>query len=175
MSIKKLNISKIPKNVTFCLKDNNLNITGQYSNIITPILPGLKFIVTKENFLVVYYKKNLANSINVIITKIKNALIGVSSLFHVRLSLVGVGYRFNLNGNVLSMRIGYNHSVEVPLENNIHCKIITPTEILLLCNDIDKLVLFASKIRNLKKPEVYKGKGIRFSTEVVTLKKVQVK
>ena len=167
MSIKKLNIGKIPKNVTFCLKDNNLNITGQYSNIITPILPGLKFIVTKENF--------LANSINVIITKIKNALIGVSSLFHVRLSLVGVGYRFNLNGNVLSMRIGYNHSVEVPLENNIHCKVITPTEILLLCNDIDKLVLFASKIRNLKKPEVYKGKGIRFSTEVVTLKKVQVK
>jgi large subunit ribosomal protein L6 len=65
--------------------------------------------------------------------------------------------------------------VEVTLENNIHCKVITPTEILLLCNDIDKLVLFASKIRNLKKPEVYKGKGIRFSTEVVTLKKVQVK
>lgn len=175
MLIEKLNIGQIPKNVSLSLKANTLNIKGKYSNIDIPVLPGLKFVTSKEKFLVVYYKKNLVNNIKVIITKIKNALIGVSSLFHARLSLVGVGYRFSLNANVLSMRIGYNHPVEVPLEKNIICKLITPTEILLLCNDLQKLVLFASKVRNFKKPEVYKGKGIRFSTEVITLKKVQVK
>jgi large subunit ribosomal protein L6 len=175
MIIEKLNIGQIPKNVSLSLKDNTLNIKGKYSNIDIPVLPGLKFVTSKENFLVVYYKKFLVNNIKVIITKIKNALVGVSSLFHVRLSLVGVGYRFSLSDNILSMRIGYNHPVDVPLENDISCKLITPTEILLLCNDLQKLVLFASKVRNFKKPEVYKGKGIRFSTEVITLKKVQVK
>ena len=74
MIIEKLNIGQIPKNVSLSLKDNTLNIKGKYSNIDIPVLPGLKFVTSKENFLVVYYKKFLVNNIKVIITKIKTKL-----------------------------------------------------------------------------------------------------
>jgi large subunit ribosomal protein L6 len=175
MSIKDTNICQIPECVTFILKNSMLNIKGKFGSIDIIIPKGLRFVISKDNNLVIYYKTSISNNIKVITANIRNAMIGVSSLFQVRLSLVGVGYRFNLKDNILSMRIGYNHSVDITIKDNIICKTISPTSIILLGNNLQQLVLFASSIRNLKKPEVYKGKGIRFLTEVIKLKKAQVK
>jgi large subunit ribosomal protein L6 len=175
MSIKDTNICQIPECVTFILKNSMLNIKGKFGSIDIIIPKGLRFVISKDNDLVIYYKTSISNNIKVITANIRNAIIGVSSLFQVRLSLVGVGYRFNLKDNILSMRIGYNHSVDITIKDNIICKTISPTSIILLGNNLQQLVLFASSIRNLKKPEVYKGKGIRFLTEVIKLKKAQVK
>jgi large subunit ribosomal protein L6 len=174
MVVKYTNIGQIPKNVIFSLDNDTLNIKGKYSNIDISI-SGLKLVISKKNDLILYYKSSLLKDINVIVAKIKNALIGVSYLFKVKLSIVGVGYRFSLNDNTLSMRVGYNHLVDVTIKENIICKVMNSTEIILLSNDLQNLVLFCSNIRNLKKPEVYKGKGIRFSTEIIRLKKPQMK
>ena len=115
MVVKYTNIGQIPKNVIFSLNNDILNIKGKYSNIDISI-SGLKLVISNKNDLIVYYNSSLSKNINVIISKIKNALIGVSYLFKVKLSIVGVGYRFSLNDNIISMRIGYNHSVNVPLK-----------------------------------------------------------
>ena len=76
MVVKYTNIGQIPKNVIFSLDNDTLNIKGKYSNIDISI-SGLKLVISKKNDLILYYKSSLLKDINVIVAKIKNALIGV--------------------------------------------------------------------------------------------------
>lgn len=102
-------------------------------------------------------------------TLISNAITGVSDGFAVPVFLVGVGYRVALeddprgtkgggNGQRLNMKLGYSHSVYVPIPPHIKAEVPSPTKISLFCTDKHQLGLFSSKIRSYRKPEPYKGK-----------------
>jgi len=107
-------------------------------------------------------------------TLVFNMVKGVSEGFTTRLEMVGVGYRSEAKGQMLELNLGYSHDVfmELPIE----IKVETQSEkgknpvIILNCSDKQLLGYVAAKIRSLRKPEPYKGKGIRYSGEVVRRK-----
>jgi large subunit ribosomal protein L6 len=105
---------------------------------------------------------------------IANMVKGVSEGFKTEQELVGVGYRAANKGQLLELSLGYSHNVSFELPKEI--KITTTTEkgqnpkVILECADKQLLGLVASKIRSLRKPEPYKGKGIKFTGEVLRRK-----
>ncbi|CAA7261395.1 unnamed protein product [Cyclocybe aegerita] len=112
-------------------------------------------------------------------TLIANAITGMTEGFSVPLYLVGVGYRVAMEedprgtseggtGKRLSMKVGYSHTVYVPIPSYIKAEVPSPTKIVLFCTDKHLLGLFAAKIRGYRVPEPYKGKASRFHYSSLT-------
>lgn len=105
---------------------------------------------------------------------IANMVKGVSEGFKITQELIGVGYKVSNNGNVLEFSLGYSHNVVFELPEEIKVQTITergknPT-IIMECADKQLIGQVAAKIRSLRKPEPYKGKGIRFAGEAIRKK-----
>ena len=101
---------------------------------------------------------------------VNNMVIGVSEGYQKTLELVGVGYRAALQGKKLVMNLGYSHPVEIDAVDGIEFEIVSPTK--LIVRGIDKELVgdVAADIRAWRKPEPYKGKGIKFEGEIVRRK-----
>ena len=101
---------------------------------------------------------------------IRNMIIGVSEGYKKGLEIVGVGYKFNVQGNKLTISAGYSHPVIMEVPNGITVKAISNTEIELEGIDKEKVGEFAANIRKVRKPEPYKGKGIKYKGEQIRRK-----
>lgn len=105
---------------------------------------------------------------------LNNMVIGVSEGFRKELELVGVGYRVSNNGQILDLSLGYTHSIlmELPKEIKVETKMERNKNPLILLESCDKQLLgqVCAKIRSFRKPEPYKGKGVRFVGEQVRRK-----
>ena len=103
-------------------------------------------------------------------TLVNNMVVGVTQGFEQTLELVGVGYRAAMKGNALSMQLGFSHDVDVPPPAGI--TFATPKQTEIKISGIDKQAVgeIASKIRRLRPPEPYKGKGVRYAGEKVRRK-----
>ena len=101
---------------------------------------------------------------------IKNNIIGVSEGYKKELQIVGVGYKAVLAGNKLTLSLGYSHDIVYPVPEGIKIQITDGTK--LQITGIDKQLVgeVAASIRKFKKPEPYKGKGVRYSDEHVVIK-----
>lgn len=104
-----------------------------------------------------------------------NMVLGVSKGFEKKLNLVGVGYRAQAQGNKLSLSLGFSHPVEHVMPEGI--KVETPTQTEILIKGMDKQLVgqVAADVRAYRKPEPYKGKGVRYANEVVVLKETKKK
>jgi large subunit ribosomal protein L6 len=101
---------------------------------------------------------------------IANMVEGVTKGFEKRLAIVGVGYRAQLRGRDLELSVGYSHPVHVSCPDGIEFEVPTPTSIVIRGNDKQAVGEIAAKIRKVRKPEPYKGKGIRYEGEFVRKK-----
>ncbi|MBQ0112593.1 MAG: 50S ribosomal protein L6 [Bacteroidales bacterium] len=105
---------------------------------------------------------------------VNNMVTGVSTGFHTTQEVIGVGYKAQAQGQVLELALGYSHSIFMVLPEEIKVETITEKGknplIKMTCCDKQLLGQVASKIRSLRKPEPYKGKGIRFEGEVIRKK-----
>jgi large subunit ribosomal protein L6 len=103
-------------------------------------------------------------------TLIANMVQGVTEGYKRELEIVGVGYRAELSGDTLIFQLGYSHRINFPLPEGISAEVPKPTQIVL--KGIDKALLgqTAAKIRDLRKPEPYKGKGIKYVEEKIRRK-----
>lgn len=99
-----------------------------------------------------------------------NMVVGVSDGFEKRLELVGIGFRSAISGNKLQLNIGYSHQVIFDLVDDVKVECASPTEIVVSGIDKQKVGEFAANIRAARKPEPYKGKGIRYKGEYVRRK-----
>ena len=101
---------------------------------------------------------------------IKNNIIGVSEGYKKELQIVGVGYKAVLAGNKLTLSLGYSHDIVYPVPEGIKIQIAEGTKISI--SGVDKQLVgeVAASIRKFKKPEPYKGKGVRYSDEHVVIK-----
>ena len=106
---------------------------------------------------------------------INNMVNGVSSGFQRKLDLVGVGYRAQASGKTLSLSLVFSHPVNYPIPEGIEIATPTPTEILVSGCDKQAVGQVAAEIRRFRPPEPYKGKGIRYSDEVVVRKEAKKK
>lgn len=99
-----------------------------------------------------------------------NAVYGVKNGFRKNLELVGVGYRARLDGGLLVMSLGWNHPIKMTPPEGIQIEVPEETKITIKGFDKQKVGEFAAKIREIRKPEPYKGKGIRYENEYVRRK-----
>jgi large subunit ribosomal protein L6 len=106
---------------------------------------------------------------------LNNMVAGVSQGFDRKLELVGVGYRAQAKGNVLSLSLGFSHPVEFPVPDGIEIKTPTPTEIIVSGCDKQVVGQTAAEIRAYRPPEPYKGKGVRYADEHVVRKEAKKK
>ncbi len=100
---------------------------------------------------------------------IKNMIAGVNQEYVVKLIIEGVGYKADLQGTTLVMNLGFSHQVKLELPNGVSCK-VEKGEVTLSGINKEVVTQFAAVVRSHKKPEPYKGKGIRYSDEVVRRK-----
>jgi large subunit ribosomal protein L6 len=103
-------------------------------------------------------------------TLLANMVEGVTKGFEKRLEIVGVGYRAALKGKALELALGFSHPVTVPAPEGIEFEVPTPNRITIRGNDKQAVGEIAANIRKLRKPEPYKGKGIRYEGEYVRKK-----
>ena len=103
-------------------------------------------------------------------TLIANMVEGVTKGFEKRLEIVGVGYRAALRGQDLELSVGYSHSVTFPGPEGIEFEVPAPNRIVIRGNDKQMVGEIAANIRKIRKPEPYKGKGIRYEGEYVRKK-----
>jgi large subunit ribosomal protein L6 len=106
---------------------------------------------------------------------VNNMVIGVSDGFERKLELVGVGYRAQAKGKVLSLTLGFSHPIDYALPDGITAETPSQTEIILRGSDKQQIGQVAAEIRAFRPPEPYKGKGVRYSDEVVVRKEAKKK
>jgi large subunit ribosomal protein L6 len=106
---------------------------------------------------------------------IQNMVVGVSQGWSKKLQLVGVGYRAQVKGKVLSLSLGFSHPVDFNVPDGINIETPSQTEIVVSGFDRDKVGQVSSDIRSWRPPEPYKGKGIRYANEQIILKDAKKK
>jgi large subunit ribosomal protein L6 len=103
-------------------------------------------------------------------TLVANMVEGVTNGYEKRLQIIGVGYRAAMKGKDLEIQVGYSHPVLVPQPDGIEFEVPAPTSIVVRGNDKQLVGEVAANIRKIRKPEPYKGKGIRYENEYVRKK-----
>ena len=161
----------IPGDVKVELIDAFINISSSKGTQSWSIHPNIK-IEIKDNNIIVSRIDNTALSRSLHGTTrqiLNNMVIGVSSGFEKELEIIGVGYQANMEGKRLRLQIGYSHDIYFDLPEGIN---ITADRTVIKINGIDKQLVgsVASKIRSFRKPEPYKGKGIRYKGEYIKIK-----
>ena len=165
-------ILTIPENVNVNFEEHVLTVKGPKGELSLNIVPELE-IKVNGNELTVEMLNNLKRT-NVMQgttnSNIKNMITGVTDGYTKGLEIIGVGYRFTVKGKVLQVQDGKSHLDNLDIPNGITVKAVSNTEIEL--SGIDKCAVgqFAAEIRDLRKPEPYKGKGIRYKGEHVRRK-----
>ena len=170
--IGKLPIS-IPAGVTVTLKENVVNVKGpkgelsQFVNpaIIVEVADG--HVVLKENEEAMLDNLKQRHAFHGLYRAlINNMVVGVSEGYKKELELVGVGYRASNNGNIIDFALGYTHNIfmQLPPEIKVETKSERNKNPLIILESCDKQLLgqVCSKIRSFRKPEPFKGKGIKF-------------
>ncbi len=103
-------------------------------------------------------------------TLINNMVIGVSDGYRKGLEITGVGYRATLNGRKLQLNLGYSHQIEIDPPEGISFEVESPTRLAVVGIDKELVGQMAAKVRSTRKPEPYKGKGVRYAGEQVRRK-----
>ena len=103
-------------------------------------------------------------------TLVQNLVTGVSTGFETKLEITGVGYRAALDGKILNLQLGFSHDIKVAIPDDITVKCETPTQISLHGRNKQRVGQLAAEIRSFRKPEPYKGKGVRYADERILRK-----
>ena len=106
---------------------------------------------------------------------VNNMVVGVTKGFEKKLNLVGVGYKAQATGGKLNLAVGYSHPVNFDMPAGITVATPTPTEILIKGADRQRVGQIAAEVRAVRPPEPYKGKGIRYADEKITIKETKKK
>ena len=178
--IGKLPIS-IPAGVTVTLKDNVVTVKGPKGELTQFVNPAINVeiedgqVVLKENENELLDNPKQRHAFHGLYRAlINNMVIGVSQGYKKELELVGVGYRASNNGNIIDFSLGYTHSIvmQLPAEIKVETKSERNKNTLIILESCDKqlLGLVCAKIRSFRKPEPYKGKGIKFVGEEIRRK-----
>ena len=162
----------IPEKVNVELNEGILTVKGPKGELTLNIDPAISVNIAEAQITVevknnTKQTKKMHGTTNALI---RNMIIGVTEGYTKGLEIVGVGYRFNVKGNVISVQDGKSHLDNVDIPEGITVKQINNTEIEL--SGIDKCAIgkFAAEIRDLRKPEPYKGKGIHYVGEHIRRK-----
>ncbi len=162
---------KVPNGVTITVDSNKVLVKGPKGELGLLLLDGIQCQVDGNTIVVTRVNDELSIKAKHGLTRalINNMVIGVSEGFSKKLEINGVGFKVALNGNNLNLSLGFSHDIVYPLHDGVVASVDQNT-ITLSGIDKQKVGQVAAEIRKLKKPEPYKGKGIKYSDEVIILK-----
>ena len=163
----------IPQGVTVTVAEgNNVTVKGPKGELTSQFNNELEISVSATEVLV-----KRPNDTKLVKTMhgttralLHNMVVGVSEGFKKQLEINGVGYRAQLQGNKLIVSAGYSHTVDMEIPADLKVELPKNTVIIISGIDKQKVGQFAAEIREIRKPEPYKGKGIKYSNEVVRRK-----
>ena len=161
---------EIPTGVTVTVEGNIVSVKGPKGELSTEINENITVNINENEITLTRKNDNYKNFHGTANANINNMIIGVTKGFEKKLESVGVGYRFQLKGAELVVTAGYSHPVNVKIPAGINLEVPSNTE--LFVRGIDKQLVgeFAANVRKIRKPEPYRGKGIRYADEHIRRK-----
>jgi len=167
----------LPKGVEVTIAAGNISVKGPLGTIARAADPNVE--VKKEGEQVLFKALGNSNHANAMSGTMRalvaNMVAGVTKGFEKRLTLVGVGYRAQAQGDKLNLSLGFSHPVVQQMPKGV--KVVTPTQTEIVISGIDKQLVgqVAAEVRAQRPPEPYKGKGVRYANEAIVLKETKKK
>ena len=162
----------LPQGVTAQVKDREVKVKGPKGELSLRLVDGIDAAVEKTGITVT--PRDLSDEMRSLWglqrTLVNNLVDGVSKGFSQQLDIAGVGYRAAIQGKNLQLQLGYSHDVVYPIPAGIDIKCEKPTIIVVSGSDKQKVGQVAAEIRGFRKPEPYKGKGIKYAEEKIRRK-----
>jgi large subunit ribosomal protein L6 len=167
----------VPQGVDVAIKEDQINVKGALGTLaltknalVTIVNDGGKLTFAPAN------ESREANAMSGTMRQLVNNMVtGVTKGFEKKLSLVGVGYKAQAQGAKLNLTVGYSHPVVMDMPAGITVATPTPTEVVIKGSDRQRVGQIAAEVRAVRPPEPYKGKGIRYSDEKITIKETKKK
>jgi large subunit ribosomal protein L6 len=167
----------IPAGVEVSIQDDQVNVKGAGGALKTAV--NKLVTITNESGKLNFAPANDSREANAMSGTMRqlvnNMVTGVTKGFEKKLNLIGVGYKAAAQGTKLNLAVGYSHPVNIDMPAGITVATPTPTEILIKGADRQRVGQIAAEIRAVRPPEPYKGKGIRYSDEKITIKETKKK
>jgi large subunit ribosomal protein L6 len=165
----------LPDKVTVSVSNDNIvTVKGPKGELHQIIDPALKLKIVDKQIIIERENDNVSSKHGLYRSLIANMVIGISDGYKIVQELIGVGYKADAQNNILELALGYSHNffIEMPKEVNVTTvnERSKPPTIILESYDKQLIGQVAAKIRSLRKPEPYKGKGIRFKNEIIRKK-----
>lgn len=167
----------IPAGVEVTLNGQEVTVKGSKGTLNSTLNAAVE-VSQNDNVLTFAPRENVANAdaqAGTARSLVNNMVVGVTEGFERKLQLVGVGYRAQIKGNALALSLGFSHPVEYALPEGVSAECPTATEIVLKSADKQQIGQVAANIRAYRKPEPYKGKGVRYFGEQVRSKEAKKK
>jgi len=167
----------VPAGVEVSVKDSTISVkgTGGTLQLALNSLVTLEDVAGKLSFKAANESREADAMSGTMRQLVNNMVVGVSKGFEKKLSLVGVGYKAQATGTKLNLAVGYSHPVNFDMPAGIAVATPTPTEIIIKGADRQRVGQVAAEIRAVRPPEPYKGKGIRYADEKITIKETKKK
>ena len=164
----------IPEKVKVKLDGQKVVVDGPKGSL-SRILPSLVCCTLNEDSQQLFIEKTKDTKLSQALyglsrTLVANMVTGVSVGFEKRLQITGVGYRAQLDGKDVVLNMGYSHPVKMVTPSELSVKVESPTSVLVCGMEKDLVGEFAAKIRSVRPPEPYKGKGIAYEGEIIRRK-----
>ncbi|MBW8721281.1 MAG: 50S ribosomal protein L6 [Polaromonas sp.] len=167
----------VPQGVDVAMKTDQINVKGALGTLALAqnALVTIKNDAGKLTFVPANDSRE-ANAMSGTMRQLVNNMVtGVTKGFEKKLSLVGVGYKAQAQGAKLNLTVGYSHPVVMDMPAGIKVETPTPTEVVIKGSDRQRVGQIAAEVRAVRPPEPYKGKGIRYSDEKITIKETKKK
>ena len=161
---------EVPEGVTVKVENDIVTVTGPKGSLSQKMLKGIS-LEQEGNTITLTRVNDAAKAMHGTMNALlHNMILGVTKGYEKGLEIIGVGYRFNVAGNKLTINAGYSHPVVMDIPEGLTVEAPSNTEIVV--KGIDKVLIgeFAANVRKVRKPEPYKGKGIRYKDEYIQRK-----
>lgn len=168
---------EVPKGVEVVLSDAEISIKGPLGTMRQHVLPSVRIERDGDKLLckAVEGQPNGGAMSGTMRALVNNVVTGVTKGFEKKLTLVGVGFRAQAQGDKLNLSLGFSHPVVHEMPKGVKCETPTQTEILIKGIDRQQVGQVAAEIRAYREPEPYKGKGVRYADERVIIKETKKK
>ena len=162
----------VPAGVDVAIDGANVTVKGPKGSLNRRLHPDI--LVTREDAVLVVTRpseqKQHKQLHGLTRTLVNNMVVGVTTGYRKGLEITGVGYRAVLVGRKLQLSLGYSHQIEIDPPDGISFELENPTKLAVVGIDKELVGQIAAKVRSMRKPEPYKGKGVRYAGEVVRRK-----
>lgn len=164
---------ELPSGVEVKIGDGEVSVKGPKGNLVQQLHPNVSVEQEDKNLTVKPANDSDIPMAGTMRSLVNNMVVGVSNGFEKKLTLVGVGYRAQVQGGKLTLALGYSHPIEYSAPDGVTIEAPSQTEIVVKGCDKQKVGQVASEIRSFRPPEPYKGKGVRYSDERVVRKEAK--